>query len=91
MSKKAVQLTIRGRVQGVFFRVSARDQASSLGLVGWVRNQSDGSVGVYAEGEEPALKQFIQWCRQGPAHAHVEDVDILWKRNEKQYTDFQIE
>lgn len=69
--KKHFNITVRGIVQGVFFRASAKERAVSLAISGLVRNAPDGSVHLEAEGEETALKQFIQWCHQGPPHAVV--------------------
>lgn len=63
---------VRGLVQGVFFRASTKECATSLKISGLVRNEPDGSVYIEAEGDEAALKQFIQWCHQGPAHAVVD-------------------
>ena len=72
------QRTIRicGRVQGVFFRASAREEARRLGLAGFARNEPDGSVLIEAEGAEAALERFIAWCRRGPPGARVERVDV---------------
>lgn len=69
-----VKVTISGKVQGVFFRASAKEEAERLGLVGFVRNRVDGSVYAEVEGEEAAVEQFIMWCRQGPRLAKVENV-----------------
>lgn len=69
-----VRCVVTGRVQGVFFRVSARDQARSLGLTGQVRNLPDGGVEVLASGTEPAIAAFRQWLREGPPGASVENV-----------------
>ena len=70
--------TIRvfGRVQGVFFRASARDQARRLGLAGVARNEPDGSVFVEVEGDEQALAEFVAWCHHGPPDARVERVEV---------------
>lgn len=65
---------VRGRVQGVFFRDSARQVASSLGLSGWVRNLADGSVEAVFEGERSAVERAVEWCGRGPAGARVDEV-----------------
>lgn len=65
---------IRGQVQGVFFRASAREQALRLGLTGWVRNQLDGSVASLACGRAEALAEYERWLWQGPAAARVAQV-----------------
>lgn len=69
-------LVIKGKVQGVYYRVSARDQAVKLGLTGWVKNTPAGDVEVVVSGHPDIIDRFIQWCRQGPPHAEVEDVII---------------
>jgi acylphosphatase len=68
-------IRVIGRVQGVFFRASARAEAERLGLCGFVRNEPDGSVYAEAEGEGEALARFVDWCRRGPSQARVEDVE----------------
>ena len=70
------RLRVRGRVQGVFFRASTCERASSLGLVGWVRNREDGSVEIEAEGARPALEQLVAWARRGPQGARVDAVKV---------------
>ena len=75
MNGKAVQLRIKGRVQGVGYRYSALSEASRLGLAGWVRNESDGSVSVYCEGKGKDVDAFISWCRKGPPSSRVISVD----------------
>jgi acylphosphatase len=71
------RLRVSGRVQGVFFRASCAREARSLGLSGWVRNASDGSVEVVCEGEDAAVEAMTAWCRHGPPTARVELVDIV--------------
>ena len=73
-----IHLKISGRVQGVFFRQSALEQAVSLGVHGWVRNRSEGSVELVAEGPRPLLEQLIAWCESGPDLARVESVLVEW-------------
>ena len=65
-----------GRVQGVFYRSSARGEALDLGLVGWVRNLADGSVEAYACGKAESLRQFEAWLATGPCHAEVREVVV---------------
>ncbi len=71
-----VRAIVRGRVQGVAFRVSARHEATGLGLTGWVRNQADGSVALEAQGLRDAVDALLDWCREGPPGARVTAVDI---------------
>lgn len=67
-------LIIKGRVQGVGYRMSAYDAAVDLGLTGWVRNRRDGSVEVIAESDKEKLEQFVLWAKLGPAYATVSEV-----------------
>ncbi|HZS94395.1 MAG TPA: acylphosphatase [Chloroflexota bacterium] len=67
-------LRIRGVVQGVGFRFSARNRAVALGLSGWVRNDADGSVETEIEGSSDRVREFIAWARSGPPGALVDDV-----------------
>ena len=71
---KHYNIRVSGRVQGVFYRASTRDKAKELGLSGWVRNEPDGTVYVEAEGSKEALDQLIDWWKQGPPRAKVENV-----------------
>ena len=72
----ARKLKVFGRVQGVFFRQGAVNEARRLGIDGWVCNASDGTVEAYIKGEEPAIEQMIGWMRRGPSNARVDDVSI---------------
>jgi acylphosphatase len=63
-----------GRVQGVFFRDCARREAGLLGVMGWVRNRSDGSVEAHLEGPPDAVAQLVLWWRRGPPHATVDEL-----------------
>ena len=60
---------VRGKVQGVWYRASAREEAMKLGLNGWVANRPDGSVEVCVEGPRPKLERLLAWCHQGPPAA----------------------
>lgn len=73
-----VEMKMSGRVQGVWFRQSTYDRARQLGVVGWVRNLADGRVEVVAEGTRPRLMDLVAFCREGPATARVDDVDVRW-------------
>lgn len=66
---------ISGNVQGVFFRDSTRQKANELDLNGWVKNTSDGRVEALFEGPSDAVQEMLDWCKEGPAQADVEDVD----------------
>ena len=65
-------------MQGVFFRAEARARARSLGLAGWVRNEPDGTVRGVFEGDDESVHSMVEWCRQGPRGARVDDLDVAW-------------
>ena len=67
---------ISGRVQGVCFRMAAREQADLHGITGWVRNLPDGRVEVMASGNEDQLKEFKEWLKRGPDMARVLELDV---------------
>jgi len=71
---KHYNITVSGRVHGVFYRASTRDKAMELGVKGWVKNETNGTVYIEAEGPREALDKLIDWCKQGPTHANVENV-----------------
>jgi acylphosphatase len=70
----SARFLVSGRVQGVFFRASARNEALRLGLHGYARNLADGRVEVVASGSSEAVRELEQWLWQGPPAAHVEEV-----------------
>ena len=86
----AVRIKVYGRVQGVFFRQSAKGEADKLGLVGWVRNDPAGTVEALAVGPKEKLEKFIDWCRNGPSAAEVEKVDVDWVDSTEEFRNFSI-
>ena len=77
--REELRATVRGRVQGVFFRDFTAAHARALGVAGWVRNLSDGvSVEVLAQGSRPVLEALLAHLRRGPDGAHVDRVDAEW-------------
>ncbi|MFP3895568.1 MAG: acylphosphatase [Anaerolineales bacterium] len=81
---------ISGQVQGVGFRYHARETARGLGITGYVRNRSDGTVEVVAEGKEETLRQFLSWLHTGPRLAHVEKVDTTWESFRGEFDTFGV-
>jgi acylphosphatase len=82
-------LVIKGKVQGVFFRASAKELAEALGIKGWVKNTEDGDVEIVCQGTEDQLAEFINWCKQGPSRAKVENVHIQEMPNEH-FNEFRL-
>ena len=76
MSRRAVDVMITGRVQGVFFRARTQERAARLGVAGWVGNQPDGTVAAHFEGEPDDVAALVEWCRTGPERAQVDDVRV---------------
>ena len=72
----AKRVIVSGRVQGVFFRDSCRQEANRLGVSGSAQNLPDGTVEVFAEGDQDAVNALIRWCKEGPSHAEVDSVDV---------------
>jgi acylphosphatase len=91
MGKVRAHVFIEGSVQGVFFRANTREEASLLGLTGWVRNCWDGRVEAVFEGEREKVERVIAWCKKGPPGAMVRDVEINWEQATGEYDTFSIE
>ena len=69
-------IRVTGTVQGVFYRAWAQSQARELGVSGWIRNCSDGSVEAHLTGEEDCVARMIERMRSGPSNARVDDVAV---------------
>lgn len=89
-NKKRIHILVSGRVQGVFFRESARKKAKELGLTGWVKNLANGQVEAVFEGDEAAADEMIAWFRQGPAFAKLDDFKIIEDDYRGDFRDFEI-
>ena len=85
-----IQATIRGRVQGVCFRMETRDAANQHGVTGWVRNKADGTVEAVFEGSRQRVQAVLDWCRQGPPLSRVEDVVVKNETFAGEFTGFDI-
>jgi acylphosphatase len=90
MANKRVELIIRGRVQGVFFRAAAQREARRLGITGWVKNRTDGSLELTAEGEEESIRELSGWAQHGPSAARVDHVDVRWRGYSGEFSEFSI-
>lgn len=85
----SVHLIIKGKVQGVFFRASAKEHAEKLNITGWVKNTPSGDVEIMASGIDANLGEFIKWCRTGPSRANITGVEIIYTED-KPFERFQI-
>jgi acylphosphatase len=74
MNKKAVKIIVHGLVQGVFYRQSTQKMATMLKIQGTVRNCDDGTVEIFAEGEEENVEKLMEWCKNGPPKSRVTKV-----------------
>lgn len=88
--KKRVEIIINGRVQGVFFRQKTKIEADKLGLLGWVRNEADGSVRILVEGEEEKIKELIAWAKAGPRFAQVKNIKVDWQEAKTEFSQFAV-
>jgi acylphosphatase len=84
-----IEILISGEVQGVFFRATAKDIADELGIKGWVRNTEDGHVQAMATGNQQQLDKFVDWCKQGPPKARVENVKLT-EVQEQTFNTFKV-
>jgi acylphosphatase len=70
---------VSGRVQGVYFRAYAEDEAAFRNLAGWIRNALDGRVEIVIEGSRTHVEAMIQWCHRGSPASRVTDVEVTWE------------
>ena len=87
--QKHFNITIRGKVQGVWYRASAHQAAQRLGLVGFVKNLPDGGVYCEAEGAESVLLDFVKWCGRGPELAKVDEIQVT-EATVRSFSGFEI-
>jgi acylphosphatase len=84
-----VSLTIKGKVQGVFFRATAKEMADKIGVKGWVKNTLQGDVEAMVTGSTQQISQFVDWCHKGPALAKVSEV-LQTDVQETYFEDFTV-
>ena len=81
---------VTGKVQGVRYRTYVQESATALDLVGYVKNLSDGTVEVVAQGLSDTLKEFVEYLNEGSLLAKVESVSIDWRSVHENYDEFSI-
>lgn len=87
---RRVRAIITGRVQGVSYRASTATEARRLGVVGWVKNNSDGSVELEAEGDDDKVSALLAWCENGPPMARVTNVSTEEQAPKRSETAFAV-
>lgn len=85
-----LHITVKGRVQGVYFRAYTQKQAVKLNLKGFVRNLPNGDVEIVACGDESALQNLVSWCHKGPLFAKVNEVIVTAPTKPEAFTEFEI-
>ena len=91
MAKKVrAHVIIKGRVQGVFFRVNTARAAERFGVFGWVRNKRDHTVEAVFEGDKENVYAVLDWCNTGDAPANVSAVELTWEVYSGEYNTFDI-
>lgn len=90
MNEKRIHIIVKGLVQGVFFRAYTQQIATELGLTGTVRNLTDGSVEIVAQGDGNSVKQLTEWCWNGSPASKVSEVNITEVTTVQPSTGFSI-
>jgi acylphosphatase len=88
--RERARVYVSGKVQGVFFRDATREKAEQLGLAGWVRNIPDGRVEMLLDGPSEKVREMVRWCKEGPSHADVEDVDTEFEASAGDLEGFEV-
>ncbi|MGB7002281.1 MAG: acylphosphatase [Halobacteriota archaeon] len=89
-SKVRAHVFVKGKVQGVLFRYTTRDEANMRALKGWVRNMSDGRVEAVFEGDKEKVDEMVEYCHYGPPAAKVSSVKVIKEEYTGVYTGFSI-
>ena len=87
---KRLEAVVSGRVQGVSFRYYTQRKAMEFGVVGWVRNESNGTVRLVAEGPEESLQPLLEFIKQGPPYAQVSKCEFSWEEARGEFERFRI-
>ena len=86
---KSLKIIVTGRVQGVFFRASAKQMVDHMQVLGYAKNLPNGEVEVLAQGDDSAVDTLVRWLHHGPDMAHVTHVSILATDLRSDLTDFK--
>lgn len=88
--KARAHVFVSGRVQGVYYRSYAVDEARMLGVTGWVRNIRGNRVEGVFEGDRETVEKMIAWCWEGSPSSRVSDVEVIWEEPTGEFTDFSV-
>lgn len=88
--KKAAKLIVQGTVQGIFFRQFVKEHADKLGLLGFVRNLTNGNVEIVAEGEKEQIERLIGFVKEGPKHSQIRNVQVEERKWSGDFKVFKI-
>lgn len=88
--KEQVKVIVKGRVQGVFFRMECRNAALKAGVTGYVKNLPDKSVEAVFQGTPAQINRMLDWCRQGPPHGRVDDLITTQMTVDRSFEEFDI-
>jgi acylphosphatase len=89
MVKKHLDIKVKGKVQGVSYRITTKAVADQLGIKGIIKNEEDGSVFIEAEGDAVFINSFLEWCHEGPDRSRVEQVESS-EGEMKNYRNFEV-
>ena len=84
-----LDILVKGKVQGVFYRASTKAVADQLGIKGFVKNEENGDVAIAAEGDKMSMDMFLDWCKEGPENAEVTSVESH-EGELKNYRNFEV-
>lgn len=87
---KTIKITVKGRVQGVFFRHHTKEIAKKLDLSGYVKNLQNGDVEIVAKGSDGRLKELVEFCKKGPQLAKVGGIKIEYLDSKEEFYNFEI-
>ncbi|MDX1521145.1 MAG: acylphosphatase [Anaerolineae bacterium] len=90
MKQTRVRILLEGRLQGANFRLNAQSQAQSLGLVGFVRNLTDGRIEIEAQGDESSVEQMLNWVQEEPHSSQIRSIMFRYDEPVNRYNDFTV-
>ncbi len=88
--KRRARIFIQGRVQGVFFRQSAKIKARKIGVFGWIKNLPDGRIEAVFEGDKEKVEKMIEWSKKGTIIANVKALDIKEEKYKGEFNNFDL-